>query len=123
MMGKLQMSEPKLFYSGFNLADRISTRNPLRAVVSAIDFDWIRDEVADFYGYNGNESVDPVVILKLHFLLFFENVPSARQLMECLAERLDWLWFCGYDLDSELLLPDANYPLLALFFLLYVFKF
>jgi hypothetical protein len=63
--------------------------------VAATGFDWIRPEAGDLYGYNGNESVDPVVILRLHFLLFFENVPSARLLMERLPERLDWLWFCG----------------------------
>lgn len=106
MMGKLQTADPKLFYWGFNLAERISSRNPLRAVAGCIDFGWIRREVDELYGYNGNESVDPVVILKLHFLMFFENVPSARLLMERLGERLDWLWFCGYDLDSEL--PDHS---------------
>lgn len=106
MMGKLQTTDPKLFYTEFNLSDRVSSRNPLRAVASCIDFGWIRREVDDLYGYNGNESVDPVVILKLHFLLLFENVPSVRLLMERLGERLDWLWFCGYDLDSEL--PDHS---------------
>jgi len=106
MMGKCQTAEPKLFYTQVNLADRVSVRNPLRAVAAGIDFGWIRPEVADLYGYNGNESVDPVVVLKLHFLLFFENVSSVRQLMERLPERLDWLWFCGYDLDSEL--PDHS---------------
>jgi IS5 family transposase len=106
MMGKRQTAEPRLFYSQLNLADRISVRNPLRAIAAGIDFGWIRSAVGDLYGYNGNESVDPVVILKLHFLLFFENVPSARLLMERLPERLDWLWFCGYDLDSEL--PDHS---------------
>jgi IS5 family transposase len=106
MMGKRQAASPKLFYTQLNLADRVSARNPLRAVAAAIDFGWIRPEVGDLYGYNGHESVDPVVILKLHFLLFFENVSSARLLMERLPERLDWLWFCGYDLDSEL--PDHS---------------
>jgi IS5 family transposase len=106
MMGKRQAASPKLFYTQLNLADRVGARNPLRAVAAAIDFGWIRPEVGDLYGYNGHESVDPVVILKLHFLLFFENVPSARLLLERLPERLDWLWFCGYDLDSEL--PDHS---------------
>lgn len=106
MMGRAQLAEPKLFYTQFCLAERVNARNPLRAVASAVNFGFIRTEVADLYGYNGNESVDPAVILKLHFLLFFENVPSARLLMERLPERLDWLWFCGYDLDS--VLPDHS---------------
>ena len=106
MMGKRQTTEPKLFYTQLNLADRVGPRNPLRAIASAVDFGWIRQEVTGLYGINGNASVDPIVILKLYFLLFFENVPSARLLLERLPERLDWLWFCGYDLDSEL--PDHS---------------
>jgi hypothetical protein len=43
-----------------------------------INFSWVRDEVAHHHGYNGNESVDPVVILKLLFLLFLDNVKSER---------------------------------------------
>ena len=75
-------------------------------MATAVDFGWIRSKVVGLYGQNGNESVDPIVILKLVFLLFFENVRSARLLMDRLPERLDWLWFCGYDLDSEL--PDHS---------------
>lgn len=106
MMGKRQTTEPKLFYTQLNLSDRVGPRNPLRSISSAVDFGWIRQDVAGLYGTNGHESIDPIVILKLHFLLFFENVPSARLLMERLSERLDWLWFCGYDLDSAL--PDHS---------------
>ena len=43
----------------------------------------------------------PPVILKLMILLTFYNVRSERELMDTLPERLDWLWFLGYDLDSE----------------------
>ena len=52
------------------------------------------------YGLNGNVSVDPVVVLKLMFLLFFDNVRSERQLMEILPERLDYLWFLGYGIND-----------------------
>jgi hypothetical protein len=47
MMGKRQTTEPKLFYTQLNLADRVGPRNPLRAIASAVDFSWIRQEVAD----------------------------------------------------------------------------
>jgi len=39
-------------------------------------------------------------------LLVFYNVRSERELMDTLPERLDWLWFLGYDLDSEI--PDHS---------------
>jgi transposase len=56
--------------------------------------------VADLYGQRGNPSVDPAVLMKLMLLLVYENVASERALMARLPERLDWLWFCGFDLDD-----------------------
>ena len=37
-----------------------------------------------------------MVLVKLMFLLFSENVRSERELMRRLPERLDWLWFLDY---------------------------
>src|SRR5690606_6908447 len=73
--------------------------HPLRAVREAVDFSFVRAEVAQFYGVRGNPSVDPEIIMKLMFLLFFDNIASERALMEMLPERLDYLWFLGYGLD------------------------
>jgi IS5 family transposase len=102
MMGPAQRRQPKLFYTAVNLEDRLRPDHPLRAIGAMIDFDFVRQEVADRYGNVGNPSVDPAVVLKLMFLLFYERVGSERQLAGQLGERLDWLWFCGYDLDSDL---------------------
>lgn len=44
----------------------------------------------------------PPIILKLMLLFILYNVRSERELMETLPERLDWLWFLDYDLDSEI---------------------
>jgi IS5 family transposase len=46
--------------------------------------------------------VPPPVILKLMLLLVFYNVRSERELMETVPERMDWLWFLGYDLDATI---------------------
>ena len=100
MIGKKQQTEPKLFYHGISLDRRIGQDHPLRKVKNTIDFNFVRQHVAPLYGTTGNPSVDPVVILKLIFLLFYENIKSERVLMSQLPLRLDWLWFCGYDLDD-----------------------
>jgi hypothetical protein len=39
-------------------------------------------------------------------LLILYNVPSERELMTTIPERLDWLWFLGYDLEDEI--PDHS---------------
>jgi transposase len=71
-------------------------------VAQTVDFSFVRDEVAQCYGSNGHESVDPVVLLKMIFLLFYDNVASERQLMDVIPERLDYLWFLGYGLDDQI---------------------
>jgi transposase len=106
MMGPRQRQNSKLFYTQFNLDQRIRPDHPLRKVQAVVDFDFVRRRVKSLYGRRGNPSVDPVVLLKLMFLLFYENVPSERALMERMPERLDWLWFCGYDLDDSI--PDHS---------------
>ena len=100
MMGKPKKTEPKLFYHGFSLDRRIPQDHPLRRIKEAIDFTFVRCAVKDLYGRNGNISVDPSVILKLMFLLFYENIKSERALASQLPLRLDWLWFCDYDIDQ-----------------------
>jgi transposase len=106
MLGKPKKTEPKLFYHGVSLERRMPGEHPLRRIKQLVDFDFIRSQVADLYGANGNQSVDPAVILKLMFLLFYENIKSERALLRQLPLRLDWLWFCDYDLDEAT--PDHS---------------
>ena len=100
MMGVHQPQE-QLFSYRVNLEHRLRPEHPLRRVAQLIDFTFVRAEVAQFYGQNGHEGVDPIILVKLMFLLFFDDVPSERELLERLPERLDYLWFCGYNLDEQ----------------------
>lgn len=99
MMGR-QQKQAKLFHYQFNLDSRVRSDHPLRSVKRAVDFSFVRGEVAKRYGRNGHESVDPEMILKMLFLLFYEDVSSERELMRVIPERLDWMWFLGLDLDD-----------------------
>jgi transposase len=102
MMGRQSDYQHKLFVKGFDLDKRIRKDHILRKIEEKIDFNFIYDEVKETYGINGNVSVPPPVILKLMLLLFLYMVRSERELMQTLPERLDWLWFLGYDLDDEI---------------------
>src|SRR5947207_12601223 len=73
MMGQ-HKSEPQLFNYAVNLEKRVRANHPLRQVKAVIDFSFAREEVAHCYGRNGNESVPPEVILKMMFLLFFDDI-------------------------------------------------
>ncbi len=102
MMGQQPPPQEKLFYTGITLDKRVRRNHPLRNIDEVIDFEFIYNEVKDKYGSNGNVSVPPPIILKLMLLLVFYNVRSERELMDTLPERLDWLWFLGYDLDTDM---------------------
>jgi transposase len=101
MMGYQSGVQPKLFYHHVSLEQRVPQNHILRTITEKIDFDFIYKEVKNTYGDNGNVSVPPPVILKMMLLLVFYTVRSERELMDTIPLRLDWLWFLGYDLDSE----------------------
>lgn len=105
MMGKKQR-QGALFSYHVNLEARVRQDHPLREIHRRIDFAFIRREVRPLYGEKGNVSVDPEVILRMMFLLFYYDVKSERELMRTIPERLDWMWFLGYGLDEEI--PDHS---------------
>jgi len=106
MMGQESSFQPKLFYHQINLEQKVPKSHLLRKIQEQIDFEFIYREVKDSYGDNGNVSIPPPVILKMMLLLVLYNVRSERELMETIPMRLDWLWFLGYDIDSEV--PDHS---------------
>jgi transposase len=105
MMG-IKEEQKELFSYSVDLDKRLPIDHPLRKIREHVDFSFIRDEVKESYGYNGNESVDPIIIMKMMFLLFYDNVASERELMRTIQYRLDYMWFLGYGLDEEI--PDHS---------------
>jgi transposase len=101
-MGPTQERETKLFHYGINLEKRVRPNNPLRQIDSLVDFRFVREKVAALYGKDGHESEDPIVIMKLMLLLFWDNISSERELMRIVGERLDYLWFLKMDVDDEI---------------------
>jgi len=106
MMGEESGFQAKLFYHQINLDQKVPKHHILRKIQEQIDFDFIYQDVRGHYGDNGNVSIPPPVILKMMLLLILYNVRSERELMETIPLRLDWLWFLGYDVDSEV--PDHS---------------
>jgi len=106
MMGYEPPPNDPLFSYNVQLETRVRKDHPLRKIKELVDFDFIYGEVAKTYGANGNVSIPPPVLLKLMALLVLYNVRSERELMETLPERLDWLWFLGYTIESPI--PDHS---------------
>ncbi len=84
---------------------------PLPAVLQ-----WIRDEFPDeellevarpwYDDEMGRPSEDPIMLLKLLFLSFYENVAGDEHILLTLNYRLDWRQFCGLSLFARL--PDRS---------------
>ncbi|MEM0967665.1 MAG: IS1182 family transposase [Verrucomicrobiota bacterium] len=99
MMG-VHEPQKELFSFGVDLDKRVRRDNPLRRIKEKVDFSWVRQEVEGTYGSNGHVSADPVTVVKLMFLLFWDGVRSERELMRIVPERLDYLWFLDFGLDD-----------------------
>ncbi len=101
-----QREQQSLFSYHVNLEQRIDPKHPLREIKAALDLSFVVPAVRSFYGRSGNVSIDPEVIVKLMFLLFYYNIPSERELMDQLRYRIDFLWFLGFNLDTPI--PDHS---------------
>ena len=101
MMG-LHRKQDELWCEPVNLARRIPQDHPLRQLQRVLDLDFVPQEVSRCYGRNGNVSVDPVIVLKMMLLLFWDNVASERELLRIIPLRIDYLWFLGYGLEDEI---------------------
>src|SRR3981081_3703330 len=99
MMGERD-PQKQLWSYQVNLDKRVRSDHPLRRINETLELDFVRREVAKFYGTKGNVSEDSVVIMKMMLLLFLDNVRSERELMRIIPERLDYMWFLGYGLDD-----------------------
>ncbi len=106
MMGYQPPPDDPLFSYNVQLETRVRKDHILRRIKQAVDFSFIYDKVSSTYGTSGNVSVPPPVILKLMLLLVLYNVRSERELMETLPERLDWLWFLDYNIETPI--PDHS---------------
>src|SRR2546429_4572588 len=60
-----------------------------------LDLSFVREFVHETYAGGGRPSIDPIVFLKLHLVMFFEGIRSERQLMRHAADRLSVRWYVG----------------------------
>lgn len=100
MQGKKHHQE-KLFIQ-FQLSDHVPQDNFYRQLKSILDFSFLYASTAQYYGSEGQKSIDPVVFMKLMLVGYLENLNSDRRIITTSRMRIDILYFIGYDLDEEL---------------------
>lgn len=100
MQGK-KIYQEKLFLN-YRLSDHVPANNLYRRLNQIINFDFIYQSTAKYYGKEGQKSIDPVVFMKLILAGYLENLNSDRRIINALGLRLDIRYFIGYDLDESL---------------------
>lgn len=100
MQGNKEYSE-KLFLS-FQLSQRVPPHNFYRRLKDALDLRFLSLQTIQYYGTEGQQSIDPVVFFKLMLVGYMENLSSDRQIIDHSSLRLDILFFLGYDIDEPL---------------------
>ena len=100
MQGKKSYTE-KLF-THFQLSDRVPEENFFRRLKGVLDLQWLYKATEQYYGSEGQQSIDPVVFFKLILVGYLENLSSDRKIVDHSRLRLDILYFLGYDIDEEL---------------------
>ena len=99
MQGKKNYNE-KLFNS-FQLSERVPPENFYRQLKEQIDLHFLYKATEQYYGDEGQKSIDPVVFFKLMLVGYLENLNSDRRIIDHARLRLDILFFIGYDIDEE----------------------
>lgn len=84
-----------------DLGARVPADHLLRKIAQTVDLSFVNHAVEEKYGAVGHQSIPPTRIMKLLLLLAIYNVPTERTLFRDLPMRIDWLWFLGYDLSSN----------------------
>lgn len=100
MQGNKEYSE-KLFLS-FQLSQRVPLNNFYRRLKDTLDLRFLAKQTQQYYGTEGQQSIDPVVFFKLMLVGYLENLSSDRQVIEHASMRMDILFFLGYDIDEQL---------------------
>lgn len=100
MQGKKDYQE-KLFIR-FQLSDYVPVDNFYRQLKGILDLTFLYGETSQYYGAEGQKSIDPVVFFKLMLVGYLENLTSDRRIISSARMRMDILYFLGYGPDEEL---------------------
>lgn len=100
MQGKKKYA-PQLFYE-LSLERLVPQDNFYRQIEQNLDLHFLYKATKDYYGTEGQQSIDPVVFFKILLVGYLNNINSDRALLRYCSNCLDVRLFLGYDLNEEL---------------------
>lgn len=100
MQGRKEI-QPKMLYQ-VTLNDLVAADNFYRHLEKSLDLHYLYKATKEYYGHEGQESIDPVVFFKILLVGYLNNINSDRKLMEFCSNCLDIRLFLKYDIDEAL---------------------
>jgi len=92
---------PKILYQ-VHLDSLVPHDNFYRKLDATLDFYFLYKDTEKYYGYEGQESIDPVVFFKICLVGYLNNINSDRKLIEYCSNCLDTRLYLKYDIDEQL---------------------
>lgn len=92
---------PKMLYQ-VSLEDLVSEDNFYRKLDETLDLHFLYAATHQYYGSEGQESIDPVVFFKICLVAYLNNINSDRKLMDYCSNCLDIRLYLKYDIDESL---------------------
>lgn len=100
MQGKKKLTQ-KLFYQ-VSLEELVPNEHFYRKLDEVLNLRFLYDATKDYYGSDGQKSIDPVVFFKFCLIGYLENIISDRKLVAHCTDSLAIRLFLRYDLDEQL---------------------
>ena len=104
MQGRKDL-KPKMMYQ-VHLDDLVPKENFYRRLDQVLDLNFLYKETEQYYGSEGQDSIDPVVFFKICLVGYLNNINSDRRLIEYCSNCLDVRLFIRYDIDEPLVEHD-----------------
>ena len=84
------------------LEQLVPVDNFYRRLNKSLNLQWLYNATKEYYGDEGQESIDPVVFFKMCLIGYLNNLTSDRKLADYCADSLGIRLFLGYDIDEAL---------------------
>lgn len=85
-----------------HIDDLVPKENFYRRLDEVLNLNFLYKETEQYYGSEGQDSIDPVVFFKICLVGYLNNINSDRRLIEYCSNCLDIRLFIKYDIDEPL---------------------
>jgi transposase len=100
MQGRKELT-PKMMYQ-IHLDDLVPKNDFYRKLDEVLDLNFLYKATKQYYGTEGEESIDPVVFFKILLVGYLNNINSDRRLIEYCGNCLNIRLYLRYDFDEKL---------------------